>query len=88
MGRKKGTPNKTTRLLKEAVIQAAEETGNPASGNEGGTVGYCRWLAETEPKSFATLLGRVLPLQITGDDDDGPLKVIIQRQGEDTNKGK
>jgi hypothetical protein len=31
-------------------------------------VGYLRWLAEREPKAFATLVGKVLPTQITGED--------------------
>ena len=34
-GRKKGTPNKTTALIKDAVIQAAE-----AAGDEEGMIGY------------------------------------------------
>lgn len=68
-GRKKGTPNKTTALLKEAIIKAAQEVGSDGQG-EGGLVGYCQHLATNEPKAFAGLLGRVLPYQVVGDADE------------------
>ena len=38
-------------------------------------MGYLIHLALNEHKSFAALLGRVLPLQITGK-DDGPVEVV------------
>lgn len=76
-GRPKGSPNKTTRLLKDAIIKAAECTGSDQEGKDG-LVGYCRFLAVSEPKAFATLLGRVLPMQVTGE-DGGPLQVNIIR---------
>lgn len=62
-GRAKGTPNKTTALLKDAIIMAAEQTGD---GGKGGLTGYCQFLARDEPKAFAQLLAKVLPLQIEG----------------------
>jgi hypothetical protein len=65
-GRPKGTPNKTTALLKDAIIKAAEAQGD---GGNGGLIGYCTFLARDEPKAFAQLLGKVLPLQVTGADD-------------------
>ena len=37
-GRKRGVPNKTTALLKDAVLQAAE-----AAGDKEGMVGYLPW---------------------------------------------
>lgn len=77
-------PNKTSKLLKHAIILAADVVGLPevkrdASGNitavvgtgQDGLVGYLRHLALNEPKSFASLLGRVLPLQVRGLDDAG-----------------
>lgn len=67
-GRKQGVPNKTTALLKEAIILAAEAVGSNNKG-KGGLVGYCTALARDEPKVFAGLLGRVLPLQIAVDPD-------------------
>lgn len=75
-GRKAGTPNKTTKLLKEAILAAAEVRGSDGKGKDGLT-GYCLWLARKQPKSFAALLGRVLPMQITGDGDK-PQSVIFQ----------
>lgn len=80
-GRPKGSPNKTTALLKEAIILAAQQVGADGEGTDG-LVGYCRYLASTEPKAFSTLLGRVLPMQVTGE-GDGPLQVVIRRYGED-----
>jgi len=64
-GRKKGTPNKTTAALKDAILMAAEMKGEDGEGKDG-LVGYCAFLAKEEPRAFATLLGRVLPMQITG----------------------
>lgn len=65
-GRKKGTPNKTSGLLREAILTAAELVGEDGNG-KGKTVGYLKNLAIKEPKAFAGLLGRVLPMQITGE---------------------
>lgn len=76
-GRPKGIPNKTTTQLKEAILQAAEDVGQNGEG-EDGLVGYLRLLARAEPKAFAGLLGKVLPLQVTGA-DNGPLQVTIMR---------
>jgi hypothetical protein len=72
-GRKKGSVNKTTAMLKEAILGAATETGSDGNGKDG-LMGYCAFLAKTEPKAFSTLLGRVLPMQVTGE-DGGPIKV-------------
>ena len=75
-GRPKGAANKTTALLKEAILKAAEATGEDMNG-KGKLTGYCRFLAKTEPKAFAQLLGKVLPLQLTGD-GGGPVGVMFQ----------
>jgi len=72
-GRAKGTPNRTTALLKEAILAAAERTGGDGKGKDG-LMGYCSFLAVNEPKAFAQLLGKVLPMQLTGE-DGGPIKV-------------
>lgn len=72
-GRVKGTPNKTTAMLKEAILGAAKATGSDGQG-KGGLMGYCAFLAKSEPKAFAQLLGKVLPMQVTGD-GGGPIKV-------------
>ena len=80
-GRARGTPNKTTALLKEAIIKAAEATGEDGKG-KGSLTGYCKFLATSEPKAFAQLLGKVLPMQVTGA-NDGPLQVVIERYADD-----
>lgn len=76
-GRAKGTPNKTTALLKEAIIKAAEATGEDGKG-KGSLTGYCKFLATSEPKAFAQLLGKVLPMQVTGADGADGLPGAIQ----------
>lgn len=73
-GKPKGATNKTTQALKEAILKAAEDVGEDGTG-KGGTVGYLTSLAKTEPKAFAGLLGKVLPLTVAGDKDN-PLEVI------------
>lgn len=70
-GRKKGTPNKTTALLKDAIIQAATE-----AGDKEGLVGYLRQQARLNPGPFMTLLGKVLPMQVTGE-GGAPLVPIL-----------
>lgn len=67
-GRKKGTPNVATRMLKEAVLMAAEQYGQDGAGKDG-LVGYLKKLAHEYPASFTTLLNKVMPLQLTGDRD-------------------
>jgi len=66
-GSRKGVPNKVTRELKEAILLAAERVGRDGKGQRGIT-GYLEQLAQHEPASFASLLGKVLPLQLTGAD--------------------
>lgn len=75
-GRPKGVPNKTTALLKDAILKAAEAANTPTGRK--GMVEYLAWLAVEHPPAFAGLLGKVLPLQVTGE-GDGPLQVVIQR---------
>ena len=71
-GRKRGLPNKTTALLKDAVLQAAE-----AAGDKEGMVGYLPTQAKQNPTAFISLLGRVLPLQKAANDDDG-IKIEVE----------
>jgi hypothetical protein len=76
-GRKKGTPNKTTALLKDAILKAATAAGNGDMAN------YLKTQAIMNPGPFMALLGKVLPMQVTGA-DGGPLKIIIERYADDT----
>ena len=78
-GRPKGSPNKTTALLKDAIIKAAENAGNEIGGN--GLVSYLEAQAVANPAPFMSLLGKVLPMQISGDEDQ-PLTIRVQIGGE------
>ena len=75
-GRPKGVPNRTTALLKDAILQAAEAVGADKQGLDG-LKGYCTYLATEEPKAFAQLLGKVLPTQVTGE-DGGPVQAEMR----------
>jgi hypothetical protein len=74
-GRPKGVPNKTTTLLKDAILAAATK-----AGGEGGLEGYLAFQALENPQSFIPLLGKVLPLQVTGE-DGGALQIVINKPG-------
>lgn len=60
-GRAKGTPNKTTALLKDAILKAATDAGG------GDLAAYLERQANLNPGPFMSLLGKVLPMQVTGD---------------------
>jgi hypothetical protein len=64
-GRAKGTPNKTTALLKDAILKAAERAGNKVGDD--GMVSYLEVQAIENPGPFMALLGKVLPMQFTGE---------------------
>jgi hypothetical protein len=59
-------PNKNTALLKDAVLRAAEVAGG---GEPDGLVNYLVGQAKQNPGPFMSLLGKVLPTQVSGDDD-------------------
>jgi hypothetical protein len=71
-GRPKGKPNKTTALLKDAILQAATAAG------DGDMAAYLAVQARVNPGPFMALLGKVLPMQVTGE-DGGALVVEIKR---------
>ncbi len=71
-GRPKGSPNKTTALLKDAILQAAERAGGPE-----GLVGYLEARAIDTPGPFMALLGKVLPTQLAGDPDN-PIRTKLE----------
>ena len=68
-GRQKGTPNKVTAVLKDAILQAAE------SAHPEGMAAYLQLQANKNPAAFLTLLGKVLPLTHAGDQDNPPIFV-------------
>ena len=71
-GRKKGVPNKTTALLKDAILMAAAEAG------QGNIVDYLKLQAVENPGPFLALLGKVLPMQANANLQPG-LTVIIDK---------
>jgi hypothetical protein len=82
-GRPKGAVNKTTALLKDAILQAAEAAGaklvvDKSGKATGGMVDYLTKQAEDNPGPFLTLLGKVLPLQINGGEDEHGLPKAIE----------
>jgi hypothetical protein len=66
-GRKKGVRNRTTLLLKEAILQAATLVGQDGKGKDG-LVGYLKMLAVRERAVYARLLEKVLPMQVNVED--------------------
>jgi hypothetical protein len=74
-GRAKGTPNKTTALLKDAILKAAENAGNKTGSD--GLISYLERQAEENPGPFLALLGKVLPMQVTGDVSN-PVGVVFK----------
>jgi hypothetical protein len=82
-GRPKGAQNKTTALLKDAILQAAEAAGaklvvdeNGKPTGKGGMVEYLTKQADENPGPFLSLLGKVLPMQIAGTDQNGEAKEL------------
>jgi hypothetical protein len=61
-GRPKGSPNKSTALLKDAILEAAHQAGDKA-----GMTGYLLRQANENPVAFMGLMGKVLPLQVVAD---------------------
>ena len=67
-GRPKGAPNKTTRVLQEAIILAAEKSKHSRTGD---LEGYLRHLADDKPELFVPLLAKLLPLQVRAKNESG-----------------
>lgn len=75
-GRPKGSKNKVTTALREAILEAATNHGRDGNGKNG-LVGYLAKVAEEDIKAFSGLLGKVLPLQLTGDEDAPVQQTLI-----------
>ncbi|MCC7144261.1 MAG: hypothetical protein IT349_19370 [Candidatus Eisenbacteria bacterium] len=73
-GRKKGTPNKLSADLKAMILGALDQAGGQT---------YLVAQAKKNPTAFLTLVGKVLPLQVSGE-DGGPLQIEVVRFGADT----
>lgn len=59
-GRPKGSLNKTTKAIKEMVVEALDRAGG---------VDYLITQASANPTAFLTLVGKTLPLQVAGELD-------------------
>lgn len=57
-GRPKGIPNKNTGLIRDMIATALSHVGG---------ADYLARVAETHPGPFLGLVGKVLPIQLTGD---------------------
>jgi hypothetical protein len=86
-GRQKGTLNKTSALLKDAVLEAAD-----TAGGKTGLVRYLALQARENPVAFMGLLGKLVPSQIAAEvtqsvatvtadimtpDEDSPQDVLV-----------
>lgn len=80
-GKPKGAVNKTTKILREAILEAAELSGGDTKGKDG-LVGYLKRVADEDVKAFSGLLGKVLPLQVTG--EGGGALIVQLLKGDDT----
>lgn len=67
-GRPKGIPNKMTSDLKAMILAALDKAGGPE---------YLLMQAQTNPNAFLTLVGKVLPLTVSGDKDN-PLEAVVR----------
>lgn len=68
-GSRKGIPNKTTAQLKEMILQALDEAG--------GVAYLLKQARRRNPAPFMALLGKVLPMQVTGA-DGGPIEASLK----------
>ncbi|MGA1803361.1 hypothetical protein [Rhizobium sp. HT1-10] len=70
-GRQRGTPNKLSGNLREAILAAADKAG------EGDIVEYLTGQAKNNGPAFLSLLGKLVPTQITGDAEN-PIYTITR----------
>jgi hypothetical protein len=67
-GRQKGVANKITRDLKEMILGALDDAGGRK---------YLAQQADKNPAAFMTLVGKVLPMQVTGA-SGGPVETVTR----------
>ena len=71
-GRPKGSPNKVTAAIKDMIVQALDEA------HEDGGVAYLKDQASKNPTAFLGLVGKVLPLQVTGENGEAIGVVVFK----------
>lgn len=67
-GRKKGELNKNTKAVKDMITAALDKAGG---------IDYLVKQASENPKAFLSLVGRVIPVQVTGE-GGGALTVVVR----------
>jgi len=77
-GRPPGSPNKTTRAVKDALMRALE-----AESEDGGEAFFAS-LRDSDPKTFATLVSKLIPTEskLSGD-SDVPLVIVRNYTGKE-----
>lgn len=70
-GRKKGTPNKLTATVKQAVLEAFDKVGG---------VKYLQKVAADDPKTFCTMLAKIIPSEIEAK-VGGDLNITVMQYG-------
>ena len=68
-GRKPGTPNHLTSDVKAMILAALQKAGGPE---------YLFAQAAANPAAFMALVGKVLPLQVTGNDGGDLIIKIVK----------
>lgn len=68
-GRPKGSPNKVTAAIKDMIVQALDEAG----GKD-----YLITQSRENPVAFMGLIGKVLPMQVTGENGSA-ITVVINK---------
>ena len=68
-GRTRGTPNKLTAKVKDAIQAAFDEVG----GKD-----YLVQIARDEPRVFCTLLGKLLPAQVRAEVESEETMLIVR----------
>lgn len=68
-GRQRGVPNKLTGDVKEAIAAAFAEVG---------AKDYLVKLAESDPRTFCALVGKLVPTTVSGDPEGTPIKQVVE----------
>lgn len=69
-GRVKGTQNKVTKTIREAIEASFETVGG---------ADYLAQMAIKEPASYMTLLGKVLPAHMNIKTSDNTFRLVVER---------
>lgn len=64
-GRRPGQTTRSTRILKDAMLMAAEINGSDGKGKDG-LQGYLTMCAHKYPRQYMLLLARLIPLDVKG----------------------